>query len=444
MIHFTADSTFRGRRRWAAGLAWALGALLLAVPARAQAVAPNEPHIIVTSPGQRDAYLARASIWQERKLPSPAAIVEGPPMPGGATRAQLNPPDGIPCAYESGGARMGGRTPKFTCRMPDGRSIRVKYYSGDPEHGNREVFAEVITTRLFWALGFYTDTVYPLTVSCEHCPEDPMKGTGLRATRKYLGVTEPPFKGMLILSKADPDQGWKFGEIEDAIEALPPGPDRERQQTRFDALRLLAAFVQHGDRKSEQQRLVCVGEVDQEAGDVHPLSEGDGGSFSLPALFERPGAAACPTPVIMVQDLGATLGSSGRFTSRTDKVHLGSWIRRPVFHPVTGRSGTTAPSCRVELTAAMTAGGHATVSAPVGEPGRQFLADQLARLTDAHIRALFEAGRVEALGEPFAWTDPDTGTAYSGIDAWVAAFKHKRATITEARCPVPTQPSASR
>jgi hypothetical protein len=41
------------------------------------------------------------------------------------------------------------------------RSIRVKYYSGDPEHGNREVFPGVVTTRLFWALGFNADVVSP-------------------------------------------------------------------------------------------------------------------------------------------------------------------------------------------------------------------------------------------------------------------------------------------
>ena len=48
---------------------------------------------------------------------------------------------------------MGGKTPKFTCRASDGRSIRVKYFDGDPQSGNREVFAEVVATRLFWALG---------------------------------------------------------------------------------------------------------------------------------------------------------------------------------------------------------------------------------------------------------------------------------------------------
>jgi hypothetical protein len=408
-------------------------------PAAVQAQEPpaEEPHAIVTSSAQRRAYLAKASVWQEREVPSPEAIIEGQPRAGAPTRAQLNPPDGIPCTYESGGAQMGGRTPKFTCRQPNGRSIRVKYFSGDPDHGNREVFSEVVTTRLFWALGFYADSVYPITVNCQDCPADPMTGTGARATRKFIGVTEPPFTGMLILSKADPDQGWKFGEFDDAIAEMPQGPERDKQRMYFDALRLLAAFIQHGDRKAEQQRLVCLGDVDTAAGDIHPLSEGDEKKFSLPALFERPGASACRTPVALVQDLGATLGSSGKMTTRTNKIHIDSWAKRQVLQ-------TKADGCHLDVTTAFTAGSNAKASTPLSEAGRTFLADQLARLTDAHIRAFFEAARVELLGERFSWTDPGTGKSFSGIDAWVAAFKYKREQLTRMHCSGAAPASTSR
>jgi len=75
---------------------------------------------------------------------------------------------------------------------------------------------------------------------------------------------------LLILSKAGPDQGWKFGEFDEAIADMPEGPERAGQRMYFDALRLLAAFIQHGDRKAEQQRLVCLGQVDTAAGDIHP------------------------------------------------------------------------------------------------------------------------------------------------------------------------------
>ena len=417
------------------GRAGLLAALFLAAPSATRAQDNDErPHLILTSPEQRHEYLATARMWSQQALPTPEQIVEGPPFPKGRTRAQLNPPGGIPCTYESGGARMGGKTPKFTCRADDGRSIRVKYFNGDPRTGNREVFAEVIATRLFWALGFEADRVYPLTVNCRNCPADPMNGTGPRADRTFLGVTEPPFSGLLILSKADVDQGWKFGEFEDAIEAMPAGPARERQLTYFDALRTLAAFVQHGDRKPEQQRLVCVGHVDVAAGDVHHLSNADGNAFSVAALFERPDATGCAAPVAMIQDLGATYGSSGRFSTRSSKVQLDSWARRRVFKPTTGEGGAKSPACRLDITAALSAGENANATEPVTEAGRRFLADQLARLTDAHIRALFEAARLEALGEHVSWTDARTGRAVTGVDAWVAAFNYKRDQIAQARC----------
>ena len=435
-MELLASPLSRRPRGFASGPAAALVTVLaLALPgaSRAQDATAREPHLIVTSSTQRATYLATARVWQARDLLSPAEIVEGPPFARG-TRAELNPPGGIPCTYESGGAQMGGRTPKFTCRAADGRSIRVKYFSGDPRSGNREVFAEVVATRLFWVLGFEADRVYPLTVNCQDCPADPMHATGPRAARTFLGVTEPPFAGLLILSQADVDQGWKFGEFEDAIDEMPAGPDRDRQRMYFDALRLLAAFVQHGDRKPEQQRLVCVGDVDLGAGDVHDLSTGDGNTFSVPALFERPGASSCRTPVAMIQDLGATYGSSGKITSRTNKIHLESWAKRRVFKPAVDETGKKGPACRLDVTAAFTAGGHAKASAPVSEAGRKFLADQLARLSDAHIRAIFEAARLEALGDKVAWTDPKTGRVLQGLDAWVEAFKQKREQIAAARC----------
>jgi hypothetical protein len=330
---------------------------------------------------------------------------------------------------------MGGKTPKFTCRTPDGRSIRVKYFSGDPEKGNREVFAEVVATRLFWALGFPADRVYPITVNCQDCPADPMHGTGPRAARKYLGVTEPHFAGELILSHSNPDQGWKFGEVEGAIAGLPDGPDKARRRTEFDALSLLASFIQHGDRKAPNQRLACLGDLDESAGDVHSLDDNDA-ALAVAALFERRGASACRASVALIQDLGATFGSSGFRTTQSNKVRLSAWAKRPVFlPPPPGTLTARGPAaCRGDITAAFDAGTDAGESPVISEAGRELLARLLGSLTDAHIRALFEAGRIDQLGEPAEWRDPGTKQTYSGVDAWVAAFKHKRKEIADMRC----------
>jgi hypothetical protein len=409
-----------------------LAAAAFPAVARAQEPAPAKPSVLVTSSAQRRAYLAKAAVWQERALPSPEAIVEGPPGNPGGSRAAVNPPDGIPCTYESGSAAMGGKSAKFTCRTPDGRSIRVKYFDGDPVKGNREVFAEVVATRLFWALGFPADRVYPITVNCKDCPADPMHGTGARAARKYLGVTEPHFAGELILSRSNPEQGWQFGEMDAAIAGLPDGPDKLRRRKEFDALSLLAVFLQHGDRKPPNQRLVCLGGLDESAGDVHALGDNDAAG-AVPALFERSGATACRAPAAVIQDLGSTFGGSG---VRASKIRLSSWAKRPVFLPpppgTLPRAGATV--CRGDLVASFDAGDQTGTEPRISEAGRKFLADLLASLSDAHIRALFEAGRVDQLGEPATWRDPQTKQTYTGIDAWVAAFKHKREQIITARC----------
>ena len=251
-----------------------------------------------------------------------------------------------------------------------------------------------------------------------------------------MGVTEPPFQGLLILSKADTDQGWKFGEFEDAIDAMPAGPDRDRQRMYFDALRTLAAFVQHGDRKPEQQRLMCVGDVDIERG-RRPRPE-HGRREHVQRRRRCSSARAprvAPTPVAMIQDLGATYGSSGQDDDADQQdppgvvVRSGGCSSRRSTKPARGRRPAAWTSRR-----RFTAGGHANASAPVSEAGRKFLADQLARLSDAHIRALFEAARLDALGDKVAWTDPKTGQVLQGLDAWVAAFTQKREQVAGARC----------
>ena len=69
----------------------------------------------------------------------------------------------------------------------------------------------------------------------------------------------------------DADQGWRWGEVDEAIAKLPEGALRARQRMHFDALTLLGVFIQHGDRKPEQQRLECRSALDPSAGDAHPL-----------------------------------------------------------------------------------------------------------------------------------------------------------------------------
>jgi hypothetical protein len=61
--------------------------------------------------------------------------------------------------------KLGGLSPKFACKLPDGDELKVKYGGT-----NGEVYGEMLATRLLWALGFGADTMYPVNVVCRGCP----------------------------------------------------------------------------------------------------------------------------------------------------------------------------------------------------------------------------------------------------------------------------------
>ena len=67
---------------------------------------------------------------------------------------------------------MSGWSEKFACRLEDGTVVKVKYDEGGRY---KEVFGEVLGTRLFWALGFYADRMLPVRMTCRGCPEHPFE-----------------------------------------------------------------------------------------------------------------------------------------------------------------------------------------------------------------------------------------------------------------------------
>src|SRR5262249_42167533 len=158
------------------------------------------------------------------------------------------------CAFVTPGNSLGGQSQKFLCATGQGRTLRLKYWDREHESGNREIFALVAATRLLWALGFDALHALPMNVRCDGCPRNPATGEGSRGSRTYAAAMSvyPP-RGPWILSREDADQGWSWRQLDDAINTLPPGAERTRQRTHFDALALLGVFIQHGDRKSEQQ-----------------------------------------------------------------------------------------------------------------------------------------------------------------------------------------------
>jgi hypothetical protein len=119
----------------------------------------------------------------------------------------------------------------------------------------------------------------------------------------------------------------------------------------------------------------------------------------------------------MINDLGVTFGRANELNRATvGSANLAQWSRTPVW---TGSTG-----CVANIAVSYTG----TLDHPrIGEAGRQFLAGLLDRLSDDQLRDLFETARFE---------QRDQGAASPGsrIDAWVAAFKAKRAEIAARRC----------
>ena len=115
-------------------------------------------------------------------------------------------------------------------------------------------------------------------------------------------------------------------------------------------------------------------------------------------------------------------------------MNLKSWAARPVFNPASKAESGAVSECRGQLTVSMAAGEGSLGNPRIGEAGRLFLLDRLQRLTDDHLRAIFTAARVEQMTDDHSWRDPESETVYTGVDAWIAAFKHKVRQIEERTC----------
>jgi hypothetical protein len=409
----------------------------LALPAigTGQAGEPARPTVAVVqleNSDKRLRYLATAQIWADPGDVTPQALTAGPPLrdrSGVATALDGRP---FPCTFAEAGKKLGGNTLKFSCITVTGQAIRVKYTDGS-RNGNREVFSEVAASRLLWALGFHVDPVYPIVLDCRDCPNDPMSGSGPTARRSYLAIYQPAIVEPVMVTGSKQDQGWRWGELDRAIEMLPAGELRSRQRQHFDALTLLGVFLQHGDRKPEQQRLGCLGMLNLDAGEFRARGDEQerGGLF-----LERPGTTACELSDVTLQDTGATFGGAGRTTSAsTAKMNLKSWSSRQVFQPVAaGVQRGEAAECRGQLTVSIAAGEGSLANPRIGEAGRAFLLDRLHRLSDDHLRAIFTAARVDQMSEPLIWRDPASAVVHTGTDAWVAAFKNKVQQIESRTC----------
>lgn len=331
------------------------------------------PSVLAQDSSAQHELLAAAQVWRATDVAS-KDLRAGEAGPGG-----FSPGETVRCDYLD--RDLQGNSPKFRCRIPPDDDIKVKF-GGD----NGEVFAEVVATRLLWALGFGADRMYPVRVICRGCPAAIGESDGNGARVIELATVERRFGA----EPAAPDtRGWSWAELDLLDERAGGAPRAQR-----DALKLLAVFLQHTDTKPEQQRLLCL--------DVRP---------------DAP--SSCGRPFLMLNDVGLTFGRATLLNSNAvSGLNYREWANTPVWKYAT--------TCIGNLSKSLTG----TLRDPlISEEGRQFLAALLNRLSDSQLRDLFEVARVERRAAP-----PAGGDAPATVEQWVNAFKQKRASIVERHC----------
>jgi hypothetical protein len=326
----------------------------------------------------RLAAIAHAQVWAPTRIPSMDLRV-GPQGPDA-----FMPNETVTCTFAD--RKMNGASPKFTCALAPEDEVKVKY-----GRDNGEVYAEVAATRLFWALGFPTDRVYPVRVVCVGCSPDPARR---REDRRDRVVFDPAAIERKMAGRAletSPESGWSWPELDLIDEASGGAPRAQR-----DALKLLAVLIQHTDSKPAQQRLMCVSDQPEDARE------------------------ACLQPVMMVSDLGLTFGHANVFNRNVvGSANFKEWSGADIWLDPERCIGNLPRSHTGSLE-----------NPPIKEAGRQFLANLLVQLSDAQLRDLFEVARF-----PERVQESHQGKGGIKVEDWVAAFKDKRDQIVNHTCP---------
>lgn len=257
--------------------------------------------------------------------------------------------------------------------------VKIKYQSRAGR--NKEIYAELASTRLLSSLGFPADKdFFVKEVYCQNCSEDPWSDSraqeGIRLFSSNL--TEIKYAGTKIENA--PDYGWIPSELKNNLSA--DSAKARAQAAHRDALLLLSAMIQHTDNKPSNHKLLCSG--------------APSGSTTCPANA---------TVVAMIQDLGATLGDGQKemgYVAGSAKMNLRGWTQTRVWQDP-ARCIANQHATRTE--------NNDGLFPKISEAGRQHLAKLLTAFASgpngrARLERIFAEAQVQELRTtPAQWAD---------------------------------------
>ncbi len=295
--------------------------------------------------------------------------------------------------------KTSGKTAKFWCYLSGQDKVsKIKYFPQRPSE-NREVFAAIVTTRLFRALGFMANRNYSVTVNCPNCTEHPWGDVG----KKDAKPRTTPFTPALIEFKPKgkdikgQKEGWPWRDL-DVIDTSLPSNVQETMRTHRGALKLLSIFVQHSDNKPEQQNIIC-----------------------LDKIKKTDGKSTCDRPLMYIHDLGATLGGGGIFTSSSAKMHFGGFADTCMWKD-------EKKNPRPNLKSSMAGSFDGKQIDSIEENSRLFLVSLMTEFASRpeRVRSLFEVAQISKMHE--------LSNEKITTDHWVSAFNIKVNELKNKTC----------
>jgi len=273
--------------------------------------------------------------------------------------------------------------------------LRVKYTTGKPR--DREVFTEVAASRLLWALGFYSDAMYPARVHCEGCKPDPY------AKRQD-----------------EPDPGSRHSFFPASVERKIPGKEVELRSDQGWSLKELRGVYDRGslNRKVEIEAfLVALNLIG-----LHNALPFQNRLTCLDDGWKRQ-TGLCFAPVLYVQDLGSTFGRRVEVGTHS-RGDFSDWQPNTLF--------ADRANCRIRHNF----GQWISVS----EEARAFLWDRSQVLTEDKVRAIFRLAHFEQVDPELRAQLEQQGIAGAALDeavlgAWTGELMKRLDELRTARCP---------